>query len=107
MKTFSALLVALTFAVFTVQSSAASQWELATIEKITSDTLGAIQIKLDKKSSSPCSSKHILLLPYSKGKLNPMLTRAMFAYSTGEKLNISGSGQCRGEFEVVGDISKS
>ena len=107
MKIFKTLLVTMTFSLFAVQSFAETQWELATIEKITSDTLGAIQIKLDKDAASPCSSKHILLLPYTKGKLNPMLTRAMFAYSTGEKLNISGSGQCRGEFEVVGDISRT
>jgi hypothetical protein len=84
-----------------------AELELAVIEKISSNASGAIHIKLDKPISSACSSKKILLLPTAEGKIDPLLSRAMFAYTTGEKISIYGTGQCQGEFEIVSSISRT
>lgn len=105
-KRFSLLLV-FYLAVNAPLCFSGTHWELAVIEKISSDVTGSIHIKLDKTASSICSNKRILLLPTTDGRFDPLLSRAMFAYTTGERIDIYGTGECQGEFEVVSAISKS
>lgn len=88
-------------------SWAGTHWELATIEKISSNKFGDVQIKLDKSAATACDSKYIVLLPNENGRLDALLSKAMFAYTTGEKIHLYGSGQCNGEFEILGSIAKS
>lgn len=95
------------FTVFSLQSFAGTQWDGAKIEKISSDSVGTIHIKLSKQAASECDNKRILLLPTTPGRINPLLSRAMFAYTTGEELTILGTGECKGEFEVVREIVRT
>ena len=107
MKTVSLLVLGSFFTLSAASTFAGTQWRLAEIEKISSNSTGTIQIKLDKPASSVCGSEQILLLPTVDGKMNPLLNRAMFAYTTGEKINVTGTGECRGEFEVVSTIAST
>ena len=107
MKTLPALVLGLSVTVAAQFSVAGTHWELATIEKISSNKQGEVQIKLDKSASSACDSKRILLLPNDSGRVDKLLSTAMFAYTTGEKISVYGTGQCDGEFEVVSTIAKS
>jgi len=106
MKTLSLIISIVSLAVANV-AVAGTHWELATIEKISSNKFGAVQIKLDKSASSSCDNKRILVLPNEDGRIDALFSKAMFAYTTGEKISIYGSGQCNGEFEVVQSIAKS
>jgi len=106
MKCF-ALLVGMSSLLVAPLTVAGTHWELATIEKISSNRFGEVQIRLDKNASTLCDSKRILLLPNENGQINALLSKAMFAYTTGEKVHIYGTGQCNGEFEIVQLISRS
>lgn len=106
MKNLS-LIVGIFSLVIANASFAGAHWELATIEKISSNKYGNVQILLDKSASSRCDSKRILVLPNTNGRIDTLLSKAMFAYTTGEKIHIYGTGQCDGEFEVLQSIAKS
>ena len=107
MKNTLLIIATLVVSFSTSLSVAGTHWELAVIEKISSNIHGDIQIKVDKSASTTCDSKRVIQLPASSGKVDPLLSRAMFAYSTGEKIHIYGSGRCDGEFEIVETISRS
>ena len=107
MKKVTALFLGFSFTVFAQLGVAGTHWELATIQKISSNKYGEVQIKLDKAGSTACDNKQILMLPNEDGRVDKLLSKAMFAYTTGEKIHIYGTGECDGEFEVVRTIAKS
>jgi hypothetical protein len=107
MKKVTTIAVGFLFAAVAQFSAAGTHWEMATIQKISSNKYGEVQIKLDKVASTACDNKQILRLPNESERVDKLLSKAMFAYTTGEKIHIYGTGQCDGEFEVVRTIKKS
>ncbi len=109
MTTFSIVSKAVFFSsvFFCSMSHAGTQWQEATIENISTNAYNEVRISLDKASTTSCGNKQQLLIPASDGRINTLLNQAMFAYSTGDKITISGNGSCRGEYEVVQSIRLS